>query len=78
MTDTDQTPPHRWVAEKMGYSIPGVSLLRSAQRQPTLDTMEAVERGFGWPIEKQVAHRDDYAAAFNAMLAKAYKKEKKK
>lgn len=74
MTDyTDPTrAPHRWVADRMGYSMAGVSLIRNGHRAPTLQTMEAVEAAFGWPICDQVEARADYAALFEEKVTQAY------
>lgn len=66
---------HRWVAERMGYSVSGVSLLRNGHRQPTIETMEKVEEAFDWPMCDQVAARDDYAKQFNQIIEKKHQEE---
>lgn len=66
---------NRWAAERMGYSISGVSLLRGGHRQPTLETMEAVQEAFGWPVEDQVKHRRDYPSQLEQWFLRAYEAE---
>lgn len=53
-------PTHRWVADKLGMSVSGVSLLRSGKRNPSMETMEDIEAYFGWPLCDQVLVRHDY------------------
>lgn len=74
---TDRVP-HRWVAERMGYSIAGVSLLRGGHRQPTLATMEAVEIAFGWPICDQVLARSIYPIELDRVINESFAKEESK
>lgn len=61
-------PTHRWVADKIGFSIPGVSLIRTGRRIPSLDTMDLIEQVFGWPVCDQVAERHNYAERFNRVM----------
>lgn len=78
MTDTETTvpgPTHGWVAERMGYSISGVSLLRSGKRKPTLATIDRIEEVFGWDACEQLLHRDDFADHFNHWVAKIHQAE---
>lgn len=70
------TVPHRWVAEKLGYSISGVSLLRRGHRRPTLHTMEAVQRAFGWPVADQVEARRHYSVNLEDWISQAHAEEK--
>lgn len=64
-------PVHRWVADRMGYTISGVSLLRNGQRQPTVETMGEIERAFDWSSSDQIrAFRDGtFVQQFNQRLA---------
>lgn len=75
MTD-EATPPtaptHGWVADKIGFSIAGVSLLRSGRRGPSIPTMEVLEKAFGWSMSDQINARKDYAAALEKVIQKAY------
>lgn len=76
MNDQTETgPPHRWVADKLGMSLSGVSLLRSGKRQPSMETMEAVEREFSWELCDQVMERADYASALQTHLVEQFNKE---
>lgn len=68
-------PPHRWVAEKLGMSISGVSLLRSGRRQPSMETMETVEDALGWPLCDQVADRHNYALSLKQALRDKFNQE---
>lgn len=79
MTDKpNQTgPTHRWVADRIGYSLPGVSLLRTGKRKPNLKTMELMEEVFEWPMCDQVDARDNYHAELNRMLADRHNQETK-
>lgn len=72
MDDEVQRAPHKWVADKIGFSIAGVSLLRSGLRRPSVATMEAVERAFGWTMEEQIGSRHRYAADLERRLEVAY------
>ena len=67
-----------WVAERMNYSRSGVSLLRSGNRQPTLDTMEEVAKAFGWPVEDQVKHRHDWPKQLEVWFLRQYERENSK
>jgi transcriptional regulator with XRE-family HTH domain len=71
-------PPLNWVAERMGYSISGVSLLRNGGRRPTIDTMELIEEVFEWPILDQVQARRDgkFPDEFNKVTSEQYHTEK--
>lgn len=72
---TEAGPPHRWVADKLDMSISGVSLLRSGKRQPSMETMEAVEEKFGWELCDQVTERNRYAEALQTILVEQFNKE---
>lgn len=72
---TQPQPNHRWVADRIGYSVAGVSLLRSGQRQPTIRTMEIMEDVFRWPMCDQVDVRDDYSESLNKMLGDRFNEE---
>lgn len=67
-----------WAAERMGYSPSGVSLLRSGNRNPTLETMEAVEKAFGWTIEDQVRNRRRYSEKFEQVILAVYAREQER
>lgn len=71
-------PPHRWVTDRMGYTVPGVSMLRSGRRNPTLTTMRLIETSFGWPVPEQVGYaKADWTEAFNKMLQDKYEEASK-
>ena len=71
-------PPHRWVTDRMGYTVPGVSMLRSGRRNPTLSTMRLIEISFGWPVSEQVQYaKADWTEAFNKMLQDKYEEASK-
>lgn len=74
-SESDTAPTHHWVADKLGMSISGVSLLRAGKRNPSMETMETVEREIGWPICDQVEARHDYADALNHALREKYELE---
>lgn len=66
-------PPHRWVTDRMGYTIPGVSMLRNGRRNPTLSTMKLIETSFGWPVTEQVrCSKSEWTKEFNKMLKERY------
>lgn len=67
-------PSHRWVAKKLGITIPMVSLIRSGKRRPSLGGMNNIEFIFGWKVSDQVqAVRDGkYQQEFNQMINDAY------
>lgn len=71
MTENQQ-PTHGWVAEKIGFSVAGVSLLRNGHRQPSMQTMEEIESAFGWSLHAQIDARKNYAEAFEKMLQEAW------
>lgn len=71
-------PPHSWVAEKIGFSIPGVSLLRAGKRKPSMDAMHEIERNLGWPVADQVKNWKNYSESLAGVLAEAYTKEQQK
>lgn len=71
-SEADVAPTHHWVADKLGMSISGVSLLRSGKRNPSMETMEVVEREIGWPLCDQVEARHDYADALNQALREKF------
>lgn len=79
MTDeasqTTEGPNHRWVAEKLGMSISGVSLLRSGSRNPSIETMEKIEETIGWDVCEQVTCRSNYHKKLNVALAEKYRAE---
>lgn len=72
-----ETVPHGWIARKMGFSIAGVSLIRSGKRVPSFSTMEIIEREFGWSVVNQVRARHHYASAFEKKMQAAYNREQK-
>ena len=73
-----RNPSHRWVADRMGYTVPGVSMLRSGRRNPTLTTMRLIETSFGWPVTEQVKYaKADWTEAFNKMLQDKYEEVSK-
>lgn len=74
-TATTHIPTNQWVADRMGYSISGVSLLRSGKRQPTVATMDRIEQVFGWDACDQMNHREGFADHFNLWLTKIYEME---
>lgn len=75
MTENTQTPPtHGWVAERIGFSIAGVSLLRSGRRHPSIPTMEAIEAAFDWSMADQINARKDYAANFERVIQEAHQR----
>lgn len=74
-TPEDTRPPHKWVASRMGFSVAGVSLLRSGSRGPSIPTMELIEREFGWSMADQINARNDYAASFEQVLVDQYAAE---
>jgi hypothetical protein len=67
-----QRAPHKWVADKIGFSIAGVSLLRSGLRKPSVSTMESVEQAFDWSMSDQINARHHYADDLEKVLEKAY------
>lgn len=69
---------NKWAADRMDYSISGVSLLRGGHRQPTLDTMETVETAFGWPVADQARHRHDYPKHLEEWFLRQFEKENSK
>lgn len=77
-TETPVGPTHAWVADKMGYSISGVSLLRSGKRKPTLATIDRIEQVFGWDACDQLLHRDDFAELFNQWIAQVHQTEQER
>lgn len=68
-------PPHSWVAEKIGFSVPGVSLLRAGKRKPSMAAMQEIERTLGWPMADQVNCWENYSESLAGVLAEAYTKE---
>lgn len=76
--DEAPIPTLEWVAKKMGYSVSGVSLIRSGNRQPTLITMDVVEKAFDWPVTEQVLARRNqkYAEEFNKVISERFNNEK--
>ena len=70
----DTSPTHRWVADQIGFSIAGVSLLRSGQRLPSIPTMEVIDMTFGWPVADQIKERKHYARSFEDKIAAAYRR----
>lgn len=72
MTETTQQPTHGWVAERIGFSVAGVSLLRNGHRQPSMQTMEIIAEKFGWSLHDQIDARKNYAEAFEKMLQAAW------
>lgn len=67
-------PSHRWVADKLGYSIPGVSRIRSGSRNPTLSLMNQIHEVFEWDITEQVSV-ENYPEALEKVLAQRYHEE---
>lgn len=54
MSSNRKWPPLSWMADRMGYTIPGVSRLRGGRRNPNLSTLLAVEEAFGWSACSQI------------------------
>lgn len=59
---------NKLVADRMGISESGVSLIRHGLRFPRMDTMEKVEHAFGWSVTEQVAVRKRYAEEFEQVV----------
>ena len=70
----DTSPTHRWVADQIGFSIAGVSLLRSGHRLPSVPTMEVIDTAFGWPVADQIKKRKHYARSFEDKISAAYQR----
>ena len=73
--DASSSPPsptHGWVAERIGFSIAGVSLLRSGQRMPSIPAMETIAQAFDWPVAEQIGVRKNYAEHFEAKIKETY------
>lgn len=70
----DTSPTHRWVADQIGFSIAGVSLLRSGQRLPSIPAMETISTAFGWPVADQIKERKNYARSFEDKITEAYQR----
>lgn len=70
----DNSPTHGWVADQIGFSIAGVSLLRSGHRLPSIPAMEAIDTAFGWPIADQIKERKHYARSFEEKISAAYQR----
>lgn len=70
MDDTTVIPTNAEVGEKIGLTHSGVSRIRSGDRLPSLDTMAAIERAFGWSRAAQLQARDEgkYAQAFENVI----------
>lgn len=68
------TPTHSWVGERIGFSIAGVSLLRSGQRMPSIPAMETIAAAFDWPMSEQIGLRKEYAKHFEAKISEAYQR----
>ena len=58
------------VAEALGIDATMVSRMRSGKRIPSITTMAAVEKAYGWSMDKQVdaALSHQYHIKFEAML----------
>lgn len=65
---------NRDVADRVGVVESAVSMLRRNKRFPHIETMEKIERAYGWSVEAQFASRQDYGAAFETMLQDWYAK----
>lgn len=65
---------NKTIADRVGHSESGISLIRSGQRFPRMDTMERIEKAYGWTVPDQVAARSDYPAALERMLREFYRK----
>lgn len=70
----DTSPTHGWVADQIGFSIAGVSLLRSGHRLPSISTMEVIDTVFGWPVADQIKDRKHYARSFEDKISAAYQR----
>jgi hypothetical protein len=70
-------PDHRWIAQKVGLSIPGVSLLRSGKRSPSRSVMSSIEFIFGWTAvdQFQALQAGNWAAEFDRVTEKAYEEQ---
>lgn len=78
--DETTRPPHRWVADKIGFSVAGVSLLRSGERLPSFSAMSAIRSAFDWGLSEQIdARLDDntsWAEQFEAKITEKYQAER--
>ena len=70
----DNSPTHGWVADQIGFSIAGGSLLRSGQRLPSIPTMEVIDTVFGWPVADQIKDRKHYARSFEDKITEGYRR----
>lgn len=70
----ETSPTHGWVADQIGFSIAGVSLLRSGHRLPSIPTMEVIDTAFGWPVADQIKDRKHYARSFEDKITAAYQR----
>ena len=70
----ENSPTHGWVADQIGFSIAGVSLLRSGHRLPSIPAMEVIDTAFGWPIADQIKNRKRYARSFEDKITEAYQR----
>lgn len=68
------SPTNGWVADRIGFSIAGVSLLRSGHRLPSIPTMEVIDEVFGWPVADQIKERKHYARSFEEKITVAYQR----
>lgn len=64
---------NRRVAEKLFVSYSAISMIRRGLRFPSLATMEAIEKEFGWSVGDQMTARHDYPAAFDAVVSNWYR-----
>lgn len=77
-TNAVWNPPHRWVADKIGLTISGVSLIRNGKRFPSYSTMEAINKAIGWGVANQVMKKSSYPEVFNQKMFSAFRKEQTK
>lgn len=63
---------NKLVAERIGMSESGVWFIRNGHRFPTVETMEKIEEAYGWEVNDQFSHRDDYPNAFESILQEFY------
>ena len=70
----DTSPTHGWVADRIGFSVAGVSLLRSGHRLPSIPTMEVIDEVFGLPVADQIKERKHYARSFEDKITAAYQR----
>lgn len=77
MGTEEPRPTNGWIANKIGHSESGVSLLRRGLRSPSLRTMKTVREVFGWSISDQVSSLDElnWHEAFSEVVAEAFENE---